>query len=201
MSLIRFLFLDRIGGQIAILILASLLAIHAIITASILLSHPGRWIPPDDDAALVALARVVAASPPAKRAPLLADFARAFPDMGIATAAGMPPEHDAESDVRLRFLQDRLGASFRLASLPQTSAVAVRLPDGEVLTGPMEPISEALPEPMRRMAKDNRNTGNTVEKIAMAMERSYTRNGSSSADSGRITPNCNRLAALATTIA
>lgn len=140
MSLIRFLFLDRIGGQIAILILASLLAIHAIITASILLSHPGRWIPPDDDAALVALARVVAASPPAKRAPLLADFARAFPDMGIATAAGMPPEHDAESDVRLRFLQDRLGASFRLASLPQTSAVAVRLPDGEVLTARLSPL-------------------------------------------------------------
>ena len=37
-----------------------------------------------------------------------------------------------------------------------------------VLTGPSEPMSEALPEPMRRMANDSMNTGSTVEKIAIA---------------------------------
>ena len=43
--------------------------------------------------------------------------------------------------------------------------------------------------------------GYVMEKIAIAMESSYTRKGKSSALSGRITTNCNRLAALATTIA
>ena len=39
MRLARSLFLNRIGGQMAILILASLLAIHAVIIAGLFLSH------------------------------------------------------------------------------------------------------------------------------------------------------------------
>jgi signal transduction histidine kinase len=141
MSLIRSLFLDRIGGQIAILILASLLAIHAIITASIFLSHPGRWMPPDDDP-LVALARVAAASPRAERARLLAGFARAFPDLDIAAAAGMPAASGTDSDDRLHFLRERLGAGFKLVGLPHAGAIALRLPDGDVLTARLPPRGE-----------------------------------------------------------
>jgi len=140
MKLVRSLFLDRIGGQIAILIVASLLAIHAIITTSIFITRPEHWAPPHDDAALVALARVVAASPPTERAGLLAGFARAFPDMGIVAAPRMPADVAAEWDIRLSFLQDQLGAGFLLAGLPQPNAVAVRLPDGEVLTARLQPL-------------------------------------------------------------
>ncbi len=141
MSLIRSLFLDRIGGQIAILILASLLAIHAIITASIFLSRPEHWMPPDDDA-LVALARVTAASPRAERARLLANFARAFPDLGIAAAAGMPTANGTDGDGRLHFLRQRLGAGFKLVRLPHAGAIALRLPDGDVLTAHLPPRGE-----------------------------------------------------------
>ncbi len=41
MSFARSLFFNRISGQMAILILVSLLAIHVVITAGIFLSH--RW--------------------------------------------------------------------------------------------------------------------------------------------------------------
>ena len=89
MSFVRSLFLNRISGQMAILILVSLLAIHVVITAGIFLSH--RWDnshrQDENPAEIVTLARLVAAAAPAERAPLLAQIARAFPHVEMRTAA------------------------------------------------------------------------------------------------------------------
>lgn len=143
----RSLLFNRIGGQMAILILISLLAIHAVIAASFFFGHRGQsWGPPDDDPAqFVAMVRLAAATPPAERAHLLAIMAQTFPRMEIRTAAAMPASDD-HFDPRLLHLGDRLGPGFALAKLPAAAveelAVAVRLPDGNVLTARLPPRFE-----------------------------------------------------------
>jgi signal transduction histidine kinase len=145
----RSLFVNRIGGQMAFLILISLLAIHAIITAGFFLSHRGEpWGPPyEGPAQFVTVVRLVAATSPAERAHLLAVAAQAFPHLEIRPTAAMLASDD-RADPRLRYLDDHLGPGFALAKLPATPsvaegfAVAVKLPDGEVLTALLPPRSE-----------------------------------------------------------
>ena len=135
MSFTRPRIFNRIGGQMAIVIVVSLIAIHAVITASILLSQREGWDARfDDPGAFVAAVRMIAAAAPAERTRITADFDRAFADMNLRPAAAMPAKA-AESSSWLGFLEGRLGAGFHLATpadAPQT--VAVRLPDGAVFT-------------------------------------------------------------------
>lgn len=50
MSIVRSFLLNRIGGQIVLLILASLIAIHAFIAVSLYVSHHGEnWVPSTAD--------------------------------------------------------------------------------------------------------------------------------------------------------
>ena len=142
MSFARSLFLNRISGQMAILILVSLLAIHVIVTAGIFLSH--RWDTSreqdENPAEIVSLARLVAAAAPAERAPLLAQIARAFPHVEMRTAAAMPPPN-ANEDPRLHFFELRLGPGFQVAMLPAAAppTLAIRMPDGGTLTARLLP--------------------------------------------------------------
>ncbi len=147
----RSLFFNRIGGQMAILILISLLAIHAVITASFFLSHRGdAWGPPDEGPAqFVTVVRLIGATDPAERANLLAVAAKAFPHMDIRPAAAMPGSGEL-ADPRLRHLGDRLGPGFAVEKLSTAApnaaadglAVAVKLPDGNVLTARLPSRSE-----------------------------------------------------------
>jgi signal transduction histidine kinase len=145
----RSLFFNRIGGQMAILVLISLLAIHAVIAASIFIEHRGQaWGPPDEGPAqFVTLVRLVAAAAPADRAHLLAVMAQTFPHMDIQSAAAMPASGD-RTDPHLLHLGDRLGPGFVLEKLPAAAAkelaVAVKLPDGGVLTARL-PLRTAPP--------------------------------------------------------
>lgn len=138
MNLLRTLFLNRIGGQIAVVLVLSLFAIHAVITASLFVAHRGKdWVPPDGGPAqFVSAVQLMAAAPPAERAATLAQVARAFPQLRMAEATSMPPSGDvATNDRRLRFLGDILGPRFRLdATPPDRDRIAVRLPDGTALT-------------------------------------------------------------------
>lgn len=126
---------NRIGGQIAILIVVSLIAIHAVITTSFLLSErPGFGPGHDDPGAFVAAIRMIAAATPAERARVTTDVARAFPDMNLRPASAMLATNGS-SDRWLGFLNERLGAGFHLAVLPNApQSAAVRLPDGTVFT-------------------------------------------------------------------
>jgi signal transduction histidine kinase len=149
MTLRRALFFNRIGGQMAILILISLLAIHAVITAIFFFSHRGGpWGPPDDGPGqFVTAVRLVAATPAAERAHLFATMARAFPHMDIKPATAMPAPGE-RLEPPLRHFGDRLGPGFVVAALPsapdrtESLTLAVRLPDGEVLTARLPPRSE-----------------------------------------------------------
>ena len=152
MNFVRSLFVNRIGGQIALLILASLIAIHALITASLFIGHRGAlpWPRDDGTAPFVTTVKLIAASPPGERASLLSKAAHAFPQMRIERATAMPAVNDtAQDDMLLRFLAHGLGPRFRVAALPAppqngatTSGVAVRLPDGAILTAHLPPPAE-----------------------------------------------------------
>ncbi len=126
-------FLNRIGGQMALLVVVSLIVIHAIITASILVGeHERRNFWRDDPDAFVAAVRMVAAATPAERTRIIGDVTRAFPAIGLRPAAAMPAKTGSEGHW-LRFMGERLGPGFALAvpaSAPRS--VAVRLPDGAV---------------------------------------------------------------------
>jgi signal transduction histidine kinase len=149
MNFVRALSLNRIGGQIAVVIVLSLLAIHVFIIVGFFLSRSnGDWAPPDEGGAqFVSAVKLVAASTAADRGLLLAQAAKAFPQMRLAAAASMPEQSEPRrTDPRLGFLAHRLGPEFQLAALPAGAApglgVAVRLPDGAVVTAWLAPHTE-----------------------------------------------------------
>jgi signal transduction histidine kinase len=142
MNFVRTLFLNRIGGQIAIMIVLSLFAMHAIITASLLLTHHGKiWIAPDGGPAqFISAVQLMAAAAPAERPRALTQIAKAFPRLQMAKARSMPPRDDAgqqlaRDDRDIEIAGRILGPSFQLAAEPpDQDRIAIRLPDGDVLT-------------------------------------------------------------------
>ncbi|MDP1907546.1 MAG: ATP-binding protein [Hyphomicrobium sp.] len=154
MTFVRSLLFNRIGGQMAILIVLSLFAIHAIITAGFFLSQRnGDWGPPDDGPAqFVSAIKLIAAAAPGERTRLVAQVAKAFPHMQVTPVSSMPgPSDPALAEPRLRFLAHSLGPEFQLAALPAATAqagaapglgVAVRMPDGGVVTARLPPRYE-----------------------------------------------------------
>ena len=119
MSFARPQFLNRISGQMTILILVSLLAIHVVITAGIFLSHrfEGSRVLDDGLGEVVLLVKLVAAAPPgAERTRLLMQIARTYPNLEIKIAAAMPPlDGRPDAEPPLRYLEQRLGPGFQVA--------------------------------------------------------------------------------------
>lgn len=155
MSFARPLFLNRIGGQITVLIVLSLLAIHTFFAVAFYLTHRGEnRAPPDEGPSqFISAVKLVAAAAPDERGRALAQIARAFPHLRLAPTASMPaPDAAAGADPRLRFLAQGLGAGFQLAALPAApgggetaDGIAVRLPDGDILTARIPPPPEPPP--------------------------------------------------------
>lgn len=140
MSGIRTLFLNRIGGQIALLILVSLVAIHAVIGVSLYVIQPERFGPPDEGLAqLSAAVKLVAATPKAERTAALARASSVFPRFQLTLASAAPVAVMADaSERRFRALASALGAAFKIAPLSAAS-VAITLPDGDIVTAAMPP--------------------------------------------------------------
>ncbi len=141
MNFARSLFLNRIGGQIAVLIVLSLFTIHAVITATIFIGRHGEsWPRPGEGPAqFISAVQLVAAATPAERADALRQIAKAFPQLHMTSVAAMPESEGAaaglENDRQLGFLGHMLGPGFQLATLPfGQDDIAIRLPDGGVLT-------------------------------------------------------------------
>jgi signal transduction histidine kinase len=150
MSIVRSLLINRIGGQMAMLIVLSLFAIHAIITAVIFLDQRnGSWMPDEGPAQVASAIKLIATAAPGERAPLLAQFDKAFPHLQVTPVSSMPePGAVAFAEPRLRFLARALGPDFQLAALPEAAqaaaapglGVAVRMPDGGVVTALLPPF-------------------------------------------------------------
>jgi signal transduction histidine kinase len=134
-----FLNLKAIGGQIAALVIVSILVLHTIFTAIFLTHRPDQQHPSPGHmhGEFVTSAQLIAATPAPDRPRLLGDLARAFPELGI----GMLPQEavpDANQplDLSLRAMRPHLGAGYRLFSLPVDQGqvrAGIVLPDGSAV--------------------------------------------------------------------
>ena len=149
MKFFGFLNLRGISGQIAALVVASIVTLHLIVTASFLIHRPDQ---PDlafdrGHAQLAAAAQLLGAASPPERPRLSADIARAFPLLGIESLApGPAPRADEPDGFNLHGLHRRLGSAYRIFALPpdgDRSRLGIALPDGAMIS------ANILPEPRR----------------------------------------------------
>ena len=150
MKLTGFLSLKRISGQIAALVVASIIALHVIITASFMIHRPDQPDPSGDrgHAQLAASAHLLAAALVPERPRLLADITRAFPqlDLQLLPLAAVPAA--GEPDGSLRGLHRRLGQNYRIFALPpegDNRKVGIVLPDGAMISANLTPEQRRAP--------------------------------------------------------
>jgi signal transduction histidine kinase len=142
MTPFRFFHLKSIGGQIAALVVASIVALHLILTVSFLISRPDRAEPPPDSAHQLADAALLLNGADASERPrILADITRAFPKAGIELLTpGTVSVTDGDGQ-HLHNVRRHLGHQYRVLALaPQGGAhrIAVQLPDGTMIAGRVE---------------------------------------------------------------
>jgi signal transduction histidine kinase len=144
-KLLGFLNLRGISGQIAALVVTSIIAIHVIITATFLIHRPDQPDPWIDrgHSQLAAAAQLLGTTPAEERPILFADIARAFPQLHIqALADGSAPAATEADDRALHALHRRLGASYRIFSLGGEYGdhkVGIALPDGAMISAKFAP--------------------------------------------------------------
>jgi len=149
MKFFGFLNLRGISGQIAALVVASVVTLHLIITASFLIHRPDQPDPSFDrgHAQLAAAAQLLGAAPAPERPRLMGDIARAFPLLGIKSVApGASPAAAGPDGINLHGLHRRLGNGYRIFALPpdgESRRLGLALPDGAMIS------MNILPEPRR----------------------------------------------------
>jgi len=145
MKLFGLLNLRGIGGQIAALVIASIAALHLIITASFLIHRPDRPDPSIDHghAQLAAVVQLLGTAPVSERPRLSADIARTFPQLGIDSLPPAPiPVVNEPEGFNLRGLHRRLGNDYQIFSLGRdgdTDRVGIALPDGAMISARLSP--------------------------------------------------------------
>jgi signal transduction histidine kinase len=143
MKLVDFLNLKTIGGQITALVIASIVAIHLILTVIFLINRPDQE-PPDPSidrghAQFAAAVQLLGAAAPADRPRLMGDLARAFPKLDIEPLppGPIPAEAGDIEGLDLRGLHRRLDSSyhiFPLANDQKRHKVGIALPDGSMIS-------------------------------------------------------------------
>ena len=143
MKLVDVLNLRTIGGQITALVIASIVAIHLILTVIFLIGRPDQE-PPDPSidrghAQFAAAVQLLGAAAPADRPRLMSDLARAFPKLDIEPLppGPIPPETGDIEGLDLRGLHRRLDSSyhiFPLANDQKRHKVGIALPDGSMIS-------------------------------------------------------------------
>jgi signal transduction histidine kinase len=147
----KLLYLNGISGQIAALLVASIIAIHLVLTVTFLIYRSDQLDPSIDRgySQLAAVVQLLGAAPAARRPQLLADVAQAFPQLDIGS---LPPGPVAATDEpagsNLRSLHRRLGSNYRIFSLPRSEdpdRIGVALPDGAVVSATLLPDERQRP--------------------------------------------------------
>jgi signal transduction histidine kinase len=140
MKLLGFLNLRGISGQIAALVVASIIAIHLVLAATFLVYRPGEFDPSIDrgHAQLAAAVQLLGAAPATERPRLIADIARAFPQLDIESIPPGTGRAANETDgLDLRSLHRRLGGGYRifwLADEADAHEIGIALPDGAMIS-------------------------------------------------------------------
>jgi signal transduction histidine kinase len=150
MKLLGFLNLKGISGQIAALVVASIITIHLLITATFYFHRPDQPDPTVDHrhSQLIAYIQLIGAAPAAERERLIADVAGEFPQLELAglPQGPLPPEVKLDNPA-LRNLHRRLGHHYRIFADPPDSSVpemdpqriGIGLPDGAMITAKFVP--------------------------------------------------------------
>ena len=155
MKLLRVLSLRGIGAQIAALMVVSIVALHLIITVSFLIHRPDRPEPSDRwHTQLAAAAQLLGHAPASERPRLMADVARAFPQLAIGDLAA-DTSIPADSDVSSLHALRRLGAAYHIFLLPRPAGtkprddeirrIGIRLPDGGMVAANLMPDQHMRP--------------------------------------------------------
>ena len=153
----------RISGQIALIIVASLILIHIVLTTVFFLNRAG---PPADHAPdqLAVLIETIDASPAEYRPEVVAIMVRAFPRFELALTDALPDAgRDAEGP-KFGGLRRRLGPNYRVVEMPLADAdppsggradlrvdaaarqrFAVRLGDGQFVSARVLPMPPRPP--------------------------------------------------------
>ena len=139
MKRIGFLNLRGISGQIAALVVASIVAIHLILTATFLLHRPDQPDPSIDrgHGQLAASLQLLGAAPAAERPRLFADIARAFPQLDLQNLPPAAAAANAPDGLNLHGLHHRLGSAYRIFSLGREDGghrIGIALPDGSMVS-------------------------------------------------------------------
>jgi signal transduction histidine kinase len=150
MKLLGFLNLRRISGQIAFLVVASIIAIHLIITATFLIHRPDQVEPSIDrgHSQLAAVAQLLGTASATERPRLFSDITRAFPQLDLESLPPGPVPTASEADGRiLRSLHRRLGGGYRIFALGPVDSrkIGIALPDGAMISAKI--ASEPWPRP------------------------------------------------------
>ena len=151
MRLLDFLNLKNISGQIAALVIASIIAIHFILTAIFFVSRPDQPDPSIDrgHAQFAAAVQLLGSASPAERPRLFADIARAFPQLDITNLPPGPvPAASDPEGIDLRSLHRRLDSSYRifpLAHEEDSHRVGIALPDGAMISARILPDQRQRP--------------------------------------------------------
>jgi signal transduction histidine kinase len=151
MNLIGFLNLRGISGQIVALVVASIITIHLILTATFFFHRPDQ---PDPSAnrghnQLAASIQLLGSAPAPERARLMADIARAFPqlDIRILPPGPIPAATGNPNGPGLHHLHHHLGGNYRVFSVAPASGsepqdphrVGIALPDGTMVSANVLP--------------------------------------------------------------
>jgi signal transduction histidine kinase len=149
MKLFGFLNLRGISGQIAALVVVSIIVIHLIITATFYFHRPDQPDPQTGGhSQLIASVQLLSAAPASERPRLMADIARAFPQLDIAALAPGPvPAAEDRDGPGLHSLHHRLGSNYRMFSLAPNSLtqaqdahkIGIALPDGAMISAKILP--------------------------------------------------------------
>ena len=150
MKLLDFLNLRNISGQIAALVIVSIIAIQLILTTIFFFNRPD---PPDPTidrghAQFAAAVLLLGAAPAADRPQLFADIGRAFPKLEVESLppGPVPPAGDPEG--LDRSLHRRLDSSYRifpLADEQDRHKIGIALPDGAMISAKVQPDQRRPP--------------------------------------------------------
>ncbi len=139
---------NRVSGQIVALLIASLIASHAVLTASFLYyrhDDPHQYFPDQ----LATLIELISANPVDRRADLVASVSRAFPRFELALVPNPPVTAPplASPDQAVEAFAHRMGPSYRVIGLasghsprsPAGERVTIGLQDGQFVSGQLAP--------------------------------------------------------------
>jgi signal transduction histidine kinase len=139
---LRFLLPNRISGQMAIIVVASVIVIHIVLATTYFLTRPDRKMMWSSGQAITFI-ELIDANAPEARAKLVSYIAHAFPRLEIAlTDAAAVEDRGGISDGQVDSIRRHLGPDYRVVPVPTagtsensaTSVVAVGLRDGQVVT-------------------------------------------------------------------